>query len=136
MSPRARTLLLARRIGSDAVADWCAELLTGAVAHKDATRPSINWLGGRHAAADPGQDYWFRVWAARGLLYVWAPTAETAVLAGLHDPAWRVREMCAKVVRRRALRRAEPVLAHLLDDRVARVRAAAESALTEITSEG
>jgi hypothetical protein len=51
----------------------------------------------------PRQEYWFRVWAARGLLYVWIPTAEPAVLAGLHDPAWRVREMCAKVARRRAL---------------------------------
>ena len=133
MSPRARILMLARRIGDGVVARWCRELLAGAVAHNDPDRPSVNWLGGRHAASEPKQDYWFRVWAARGLLYVWVPSAEPAVLAGLHDPAWRVREMCAKVVRRRALRRAEPILAHLLDDRVARVRAAAESALTELT---
>jgi hypothetical protein len=70
------------------------------------------------------------VWAARGLLYAWAPVAESAVLAGLHDPAWRVREMGAKVVRRRGIAAAEPVLDRLLDDRVARVRSAAEAALT------
>jgi HEAT repeat protein len=80
----------------------------------------------------PRQEYWFRVWAARGLLYVSIPTAEPAVLAGLHDPAWRVREICAKVARRRALGRAEPILTHLLDDRVLRVRAAAEAALAAL----
>ena len=110
---------------------WCEELLKGAVAHNDRRRPSITWLGGRHGAAPPYQDYWPRVWAARGLLYVWRPSAESAVLAGLRDPAWRVREMCAKIARRHALHRAEPLLTHLLDDRVPRVRAAAEAALTE-----
>jgi HEAT repeat protein len=139
LAPRARVLLLGRRIGEEAVAGWCAELLSGAVPNDDPRRPSIKWLGGRHAALElkvgrvdeRGQDYWPRVWAARGLLYVWRPEAEPAVLAGLRDPAWRVREMCAKVVRSRALHRAEPVLTHLLDDRVPRVRAAAEAALTE-----
>ncbi len=119
--------------------EWCAELIGGSVPHDDPRRPSIKWLGGRHAAGElkvgrvdeRGQDYWPRVWAARGLLYVWRTTAEPAVLSGLRDPAWRVREMCAKVARRHALHRAEPVLTHLLDDRVPRVRAAAEAALTE-----
>jgi len=139
LAPQARVLLLARRIGEDAVAGWCAELLSGSVPHDQPHQPSIKWLGGRHAAVElkvgrvdeRGQDYWPRVWAARGLLYVWRTTAEPAVLAGLRDPAWRVREMCAKVVRRHGLHRAEPVLTHLLDDRVGRVRAAAEAALTE-----
>ncbi len=139
LAPRSRVLLLAARIGKEAVAAWCAELLSGSVPHDDPRRPSLKWLGGRHAAGElkvgrvdeRGQDYWPRVWAARGLLYVWRPTAEPAVLAGLRDPAWRVREMCAKVARRQALHHAEPVLTHLLDDRVLRVRAAAEAALTE-----
>ena len=108
LAPRARVLLLARRIGEEAVADWCAELLSGSVPHDDRRRPSIKWLGGRHAEGElkvgrvdeRGQDYWPRVWAARGLLHIWRPTAE-------------------------------PVLTHLLDDRVRRVRAAAEAALTE-----
>ena len=131
LAPGARVLLLARQIGDEAVVSWCAELLSGAGTHGDRRRPSITWLGGRHGAAPPYQDYWPRVWAARGLLYVWRPFAEPAVLAGLRDPAWRVREMCAKIARRHALHRAEPVLTRLLDDRVPRVRAAAEAALTE-----
>ena len=130
LAPGARIRLLSRRIGEDAVAAWCAELLSGEVVANDRDHPSLKWLGGQSAASGQGRDYWSRVWGARGLLYAWTPSAEPAVLGGLHDPAWRVREMCAKVVRRRELRRAEPVLAHLLDDPVPRVRAAAESALT------
>jgi hypothetical protein len=64
------------------------------------------------------------------LLYVWRPNAEAAILSGLHDPAWRVREMCAKVVRHRAIESAESALARLVDDPVSRVRAAADAALT------
>ena len=138
-SPRERVLLLAGRVGDEAVATWCAGLLKGDIAYDDRRHPSIKWLGGRHAAGElrlgnveaRGQDYWPRVWAARALMYLWHPLAEEAVLAGLHDPAWRVREMSAKVARRHAISAAEPVLAHLLDDRVPRVRAAAEAALTE-----
>jgi HEAT repeat protein len=130
LAPGTRVLLLARQIGDEAVVRWCADLLSGAGTHGDRRRPSITWLGGRHGATEPYQDYWPRVWAARALLYVWRPHAEPAVLAGLRDPAWRVREMCAKVARRHGLTAAEPILAHLLDDRVSRVRAAAEAALT------
>jgi len=139
LSPRRRVFLLATRMGEQGVVDWCRELLNGAVAYNDRRRPSITWLGGRHAAGelrrgrfeDRGQDHWPRVWAARGLLYVWRPDAEASVLGGLHDPAWRVREMCAKAVRRYAIRAAEPILARLLDDPVRRVRSAVEAALTE-----
>ena len=128
LPPGARVAILAGRIGAEAVSDWCARLLGGAAYEQ----PAVQWIGGRHAAsADHLQEYWPRVWAARALLYEWTPRAEPAVLAGLRDPAWRVREMCAKVARRRALRRAEPILTHLLDDPVLRVRAAAEAALTE-----
>ena len=128
-SPRERVLLLSSKVGAGAVALWCAELLAGG----SCDAASLRWIGGRHAVAaqDHLEDHWPRVWAARALLYAWAPGAEPAVLAGLHDPAWRVREMCAKVARLRGLQRAEPILAHLLDDRVLRVRAAAEAALTE-----
>ena len=138
LSPRRRVILLAARIGEQAVVDWCRDLLNGTVPYDDRRRPSITWLGGRHAAGelrrggveDRGQDHWPRVWAARGLLYVWRPDAAASVLAGLHDPAWRVREMCAKAVRRHGIRAAEPILARLLDDPVPRVRIAVEAALT------
>ena len=137
-SPRERVLLLARRIGEHAVADWCAEVLAGTVVYDDPRRPSIEWLGGRHAAVrlsgrgfEAGnQDYWPRVWAARGLMYVWHAGAGRAVIGGLADPAWRVREMSAKVVRRRGIAHAESRLSAMLDDPLARVRAAAEAALS------
>jgi len=138
-SPRERVLLLSRKIGEAAVARWCVELLVGGTSYDDPRWPSISWIGGPHAASElrrgeidaRGQEYWTRVWAARALLYAWHPAAEGPVLAGLHDPAWRVREMCAKVARRRGIAAADPVLTRLLDDPVARVRAAAEAALTD-----
>jgi len=139
-SPRERVHLLVARIGEEAVAGWCAALLNGTDSYADPRRPAITWLGGRHAAGllrrgrfeERGQDYWPRVWAARGLLYAWHPGAEGGVLAGLRDrSAWRVREMSAKVARQRGIVTAEPVLSRLLDDPYARVRAAAEAALTE-----
>src|SRR5215510_11288371 len=34
--------------------------------------------------------YWRRVWGARGLLYAWADEAEGAVVAALDDEHWRV----------------------------------------------
>ncbi len=139
-SPAQRILELTGRIGEAETAAWCAGLLDGSISYTDPARPPINWLGGRHAAALQlrhggawgGQDHWPRVWAARGLLYVWDPSAEASILAGLHDRAWRTREMCAKVARRRAIGRAEPILARLLDDPTPRVRAAAESALAAL----
>jgi len=67
-------LLLAGLIGDQAVAEWCAGLLTADIAFDDPHHPRIAWLGGRHAVArldgkgfEAGnQDYWPRVWAARG----------------------------------------------------------------------
>ena len=47
--------------------------------------------------------YWRRVWGARGLLYAWADEAEGAVVAALDDERWRVREMAAKVVAKRRI---------------------------------
>jgi hypothetical protein len=138
-SPRERVLLLAKRVGERAVADWCAELLNRKARYDDPRRPPIEWLGGRHAAVEYGgdfearrKDYWPRVWAARGLLYAWDTRAEPSIMAALHDTAWRVREMSAKVVRRRGIAQAEPVLSRLLDDPVARVRIAAEAALENL----
>ncbi|HEY1177869.1 MAG TPA: hypothetical protein VGF17_17065, partial [Phytomonospora sp.] len=90
--------------GEAAVASWCAGLLRGHVTGDDPDRPPLAWLGGRVAAwelgraAPEGEDhYWPRVWGARGLLYVWIPEAAAAVVAGLGDRAWRVREMSAKL---------------------------------------
>jgi len=140
LSPANRILELAELIGEAETARWCAGLLDGSTRHDDRGRPPMTWLGGRHAAGllrredfeARGQDYWPRVWAARGLMYVWRPDAEVAILTGLRDPAWRVREVCAKVARRRGLVAAERRLERLLDDPNHRVRVAAEAALAEL----
>lgn len=83
-----------------------------------------------------GPDYWLRVWALRGLLWLWEPAATSAVVRALADDAWRVREMAAKVAARHVLDDALPVLLHLRDDPVKRVSAAAERAITRLTAMG
>jgi hypothetical protein len=78
--------------------------------------------------------YWRRVWAARGLLYAWVPEAAGPVIAALADEHWRVREMAAKVVARRAIGEALYQVTALSDDPVPRVRAAAGRATAVLTA--
>lgn len=89
---------------------------------------------GARSVLDGSQQYWLRVWAMRALLYVWEDTAGPAVLAGLADESWRVREMAAKVIARRQLGEALAALARLGDDPVVRVRTAAARALAILTA--
>jgi len=127
-------------IGRREVADWCAGLLRGTIRYADPGHPPLTWLGGAHAASllerqafgSRCQEYWPRVCGARGLLHVWAADARTAVVGGLSDPAWRVREMSAKIVRAQELADVEPELTALVADPVARVRAAALLALGRV----
>ena len=95
------------------------------------TRLPLGWFGGRSAAGWT-QDYWPRVWAARGLLHGYRPEAAPAVVAGLDDDAWRVREMCAKVARAQELGAAAEALHRLTSDEVPRVRVAALRALARV----
>jgi HEAT repeat protein len=68
------------------------------------------------------------VWAARALLQVWDDSAASAVLTGVENRAWRVREMCLKVCAVRKL--GDPsVLKRRLTDENPRVRAAAAHAI-------
>ncbi|MGH8792192.1 MAG: HEAT repeat domain-containing protein [Stackebrandtia sp.] len=135
--PRERLAAARDRYGEERVAVWCAALLSGRVAHDDPDSPSLTWLGGPHARMElergglieRGQDYWPRVWAARGLLYVWTEAACDAVCRALSDPAWRVREMAAKVVRLREIGQAADLLSPLASDATPRVRAAGVRAL-------
>jgi hypothetical protein len=120
----------------------CAALLTG----DDSDVGLIVVLGGDHArqildaGAPEVHAYWFRVWAGRGLL--WALDAQTsrdaldALRAGLVDPAWRVREMAAKVVARHRLGDLLPAVLVLRADSTDRVRAAAERAVVALTQAG
>jgi hypothetical protein len=124
--------------GMRAVSAGCARLITGEAV--DATL--IVALGGPHArrvldaGPDSDQRYWLRVWGARGLLWAWDGSAVEAVRQALSDPAWRVREMAAKVVARHLVGDLLVAVAELRDDPVSRVRAAALRAVKVITETG
>lgn len=112
----------------------CIDLLTGGRGDADL----IVALGGAPArwavtGDPPGPEYWLRVWAARGLLWVWDDSASSAIIVALADDAWRVREMAAKVVRRHMVGDALAAVAECADDRVPRVRAAAERAVVHLS---
>jgi HEAT repeats len=123
--------------GIHAVIDMCLALLDGHTEYDLLPLP-LSYLGGAHAVAKldrganlvaRGQDHWPRVWAARGLRHVWLPYAEPGVVAALSDPAWRVRELAAKVVTQRELGSAAEALMPLLTDGTPRVRVAAIRAI-------
>jgi HEAT repeat protein len=123
--------------GEHAVVDMCLALLDGHTDYGLLPIP-LPYLGGAHAVAQldrgqnlasRGQDYWPRVWAIRGLRYVWQPYAEPGVVAALPDPAWRVRELAAKVVAQRELGSGAEALVPMIADRTPRVRVAAIRAL-------
>jgi hypothetical protein len=76
---------------------------------------------------------WFRVWATRGLLWAWDGTSVDALRGALLDDAWRVREMAAKAVARHLVGDLLTDVANLRQDPVARVRHAAERAVTRLT---
>ena len=82
--------------------------------------------------AEHADTYWFRVWALRGLLWVWGSAAASAVRDALRDESWRVREMAAKVVAKHQVRAAAGAVTRLREDPVPRVRAAAERAFTSL----
>jgi hypothetical protein len=84
----------------------------------------------------PEQQYWLRVWAARGLLWVWGDVALPAVVEALADEHWRVREMAAKVVARHCLGDAFEDVASLAEDPVPRVASAAARAVRILVAAG
>lgn len=77
--------------------------------------------------------YWPELWGTRALLYVWDDSAIEAVMAALHNQAWRVREMAARVAAARGLD-VVPALVGMLADETPRVRAAAARALGALGS--
>jgi HEAT repeat protein len=115
------------RFGEVEVALRCAELLRGG---DDAEL--LRYLAGPAIGLAATVDYWPRVWAARGLRYAWDERAVPAVLDALTDPAWRVREMAAKVALQYELGETAEALAELTTDPVPRVRAAAAAALAQV----
>jgi hypothetical protein len=135
-TPRARVLAECAKRGQESVVAGCASLLTGGPADV----PLIMVLGGAPAEwaleLPEERDHWFRIWAARGLLWAYDGAAQPAVLAGLRDGQWRVREMCAKVVARHLVGDALAAVLALRDDEVPRVRAAADRAVRQLTAAG
>ena len=81
-------------------------------------------------------DYWFRVWGIRGLLWAWDDSAADAVIIAMGDASWRVRELAAKVIARHLLGDALAAVADLLEDPVPRVRTAAHRAISVLTQTG
>lgn len=98
---------------------------------KNAGKDFLLYAGGRHALGileGAPALYWPELWGARILLHVWGEAAAPYIVVGLNNQAWRVREMCAKVILLRKLQVA-PKLVRLTTDEVPRVRAAALHAL-------
>jgi hypothetical protein len=136
-APRRRIEEHALVMGQPAFAIACARILDGA----DAEPELLKVLAGRAASwfvsrEDDTLDYWQRVWAARGLLWAWHDVALSAVTSAMDDEAWRVREMVFKVAARYRLGDALDSALRHRDDDVARVRAAANRAISLITAEG
>lgn len=106
----------------------------------DADPALIGALGGSAALrvlhAGPDQRHWLRVWGVRGLLWAWDDAALPALDLALADPAWRVREMAAKVVARHLVDPALPAVLSLREDPVPRVRTAAARAVARLTAAG
>ncbi|SDS86220.1 HEAT repeat domain-containing protein [Microterricola viridarii] len=113
--------------GADVVAQNAIALLRG----KNAGKDFLLYAGGRHALGildGAPALYWPELWGARALLHVWDEQAAPYVVVGLGNQAWRIREMCARVVALRELQVADK-LVRLTTDENPRVRAAALHAL-------
>jgi HEAT repeats len=124
------------RRGRDQVIDGCIALLSGRAVDDDLIM-ALGGPAGQNVIDDgPAQrnQYWGRVWGARGLLYAFDERAADAIIEALGDEHWRVREMAAKVIARHELGVALPAVAELRDDPVPRVRAAGERALVVLTA--
>jgi len=136
LTPQQSVQIECARRGTARVVAGCVALLQG----QDVDDDFVLALGGPggHRVLDDGpaqrNQYWRRVWGARGLLYAWTDEADDAVVAALADEHWRVREMAAKVVAKRRIGAGLDSVAALRSDPVPRVRAAAERATVLLTA--
>jgi HEAT repeat protein len=133
-SPAVRIALAVETLGETEVVERATALLGGLNAGEE----FLLTVGGKHAqgildGAPPL--YWPELWGARALLHVWNDSASYAIRAGLGNQAWRVREMCLRVIAERRLGHPD-LVAELLTDEVARVRASAARTLGLIGEAG
>ena len=138
LTPRQSVELECMRRGRGQVVDGCVELLCGRDVDDDLIM-ALAGPAGRVVLDDgPAQrnQYWRRVWAARGLLYAYDEQAEAAIIDALRDEHWRVREMAAKVIARHKIGVGLTAVAGLRDDPVPRVRSAGERAVVVLTAAG
>lgn len=135
MTPRRSVELEIQRRGRDRVVSGARALVRG-----DEVDPQLVLaLGGPPARklldGDVHlDDYWLRVWGARGLLWAWDDDALPEIRIALSDPAWRVREMALKVVARHGLDELVGLVAGLTQDPVVRVQQQAHRCLQLIGS--
>jgi hypothetical protein len=128
----------AARRGRDTVVDGCIALLQARADEVDDSL--ILALGGlpahRILTGESRADalMWKRVWATRGLLWVWDDRATPAIGSALGDESWRVREMAVKVVRRHLVGEHLSAVAALQTDPVARVRVVATDTLERLVA--
>jgi HEAT repeats len=138
LTPRQSVELECQRRGRGLVVDGCVALLR----RQDVDDNLIMALGGLGAriVLDDGpkqrNQYWRRVWGARGLLYAFDEPATEAIIEALGDEHWRVREMAAKVIARHKIGAALSAVADVRDDAVPRVRSAAARAVVVLTAAG
>lgn len=126
-----------QRYGASVVVSRALSLLEG----NNEGEEFLLYVGGEHAQGildGAPVLYWPELWGARALLHVWDDAvwdddAAALVTSTLTNPAWRVREMGARLVAARDLGAASE-LADLLGDDVPRVRVAAARALGTIGS--
>jgi HEAT repeat protein len=134
-TPRERVEAACASYGEAAVADACMRLLAGA--DIDPVMRAV--FGDQHSPewldSDVNQ-YWLRVWGARGLLWNWDPRAVPSLRTALADEAWRVRQMAAKVIARHLVDDLQSAVVELQQDPVPRVRAAASRALSLLAADG
>jgi hypothetical protein len=137
VTPKERVEAECARRGRHELIAGCVRLVGGDyddVALLTALAPegSAKFFDGR----EHDDEYWFRVWGMRGLLWAWDDAGLAAIRVGVTDEAWRVREMAAKVVARHLVGDALPLMTGLWDDPVPRVRAAADRAVAALTLAG
>lgn len=114
-----------------------AEVITRVLSLIDGNNEGEDFLlfvGGEHAQGildGAPVLYWPELWGMRALLHVWDASATGAVVNGLHNPAWRVREMAARVIAERQLP-ATLELLELLGDDTPRVRIGVARAIAAV----
>lgn len=127
----ARIALAVERYGEAVFVERAVGLLEG----RNEGEEVLLYVGGRHAQGildGAPALYWPEVWGARTLLHVWDDSAASAVLRGVNNRAWRVREMCLRVCAERGL--GDDALLPSLTDENPRVRAAAARAVALVGS--